>query len=349
MSSTITIPLSPISTPEPESWQQQLSDLVTDTRELLPLLGLTVHSVEQALGQSLAIPAGILDTFPVRVPRAFVNRMRPGDPLDPLLLQVLPIGREGDDTPGFVSDPLREAETNTVPGLLHKYHGRALLLVAPHCAVHCRYCFRRHFPYDENTPGRRQWEAALTYLSEHDDIHEVIYSGGDPLAAPDRLLAWLTKQVKGLPHIRRLRIHTRTPVLIPARVTADLLHWLQDSGLQTTMVLHCNHPAELDAPVIEAMQRLRAAGVTLLNQSVLLRGINDDEDTLVALSEKLFSAGILPYYIHMLDRVQGVAHFDVPESRARSLLEAIRNRLPGYLVPRLARELPGEGAKTVLG
>ena len=349
MSSTSTIALSPIPEPASESWQQQLSDLVTDSRELLALLGLTADTVERALGQSLQVPATILTAFPVRVPRPFISRMRPGDPLDPLLLQVLPLGREGDDTPGFVSDPLHESESNAVPGVLHKYHGRVLLLVAPHCAVHCRYCFRRHFPYGENTPGRRQWDEALEYLSEREDIREVIYSGGDPLAAPDRWLAWLTEQIDALPHIQRLRIHTRTPVLMPARVSASLLEWLQSSRLQTTMVLHCNHPAEIDGPVMEAMRQLRAAGVTLLNQSVLLRGINDDEDTLVALSEKLFSAGILPYYMHMLDRVQGVAHFDVPEARARALLLAIRNRLPGYLVPRLARELPGEGAKTVLG
>lgn len=343
MSSTVTT--IPLARAGHESWQQQLSDVITDPRELLERLGLTARSV----GQSLDIPPAVLETFPLRVPRAFVDRMQPGDPRDPLLLQVLPLGREGDDTPGFVSDPLREADANTVPGLLHKYHGRALLLVAPHCAVHCRYCFRRHFPYGENTPGRREWDAALTYLAEHEDITEVIYSGGDPLAAPDRLLAWLTGRIAAIPHIRRLRIHTRTPVVMPDRVTDELLEWLGGSGLATTLVVHCNHPAEIDAGVESAMARLREAGVTLLNQSVLLRGINDDEDTLSALSEKLFSAGILPYYIHMLDRVQGVAHFDVPEPRARSLVQAMRNRLPGYLVPRLARELPGEGSKTILG
>lgn len=343
MSSTVTT--IPLARAGRESWQQQLSDVITDPRELLERLGLTADS----LGESLDIPPAVLETFPLRVPRAFVARMQPGDPRDPLLLQVLPLGREGDDTPGFVSDPLREADANTVPGLLHKYHGRALLLVAPHCAVHCRYCFRRHFPYGENTPGRREWDAALTYLAEHEDISEVIYSGGDPLAAPDRLLAWLTGRIATIPHIRRLRIHSRTPVVMPDRVTDELLEWLGGSGLATTLVVHCNHPAEIDPAVTRAMARVRGAGVTLLNQSVLLRGINDDEETLSALSEKLFSAGILPYYMHMLDRVQGVAHFDVPESRARSLVQSMRNRLPGYLVPRLARELPGEGSKTILG
>ncbi|MEX1199000.1 MAG: EF-P beta-lysylation protein EpmB [Pseudohongiellaceae bacterium] len=346
MSSTATtIPLARTAPDGPGNWQQQLSDAITDPGELLDRLGLTPRS----LGQSLDIPPSVLESFPLRVPRAFVARMQPGNPHDPLLLQVLPLGQEGDDTPGFVSDPLREADANSVPGLLHKYHGRALLLVAPHCAVHCRYCFRRHFPYEENTPGRREWDAALKYLADHEDITEVIYSGGDPLAAPDRLLAWLTARIAAIPHIRRLRIHTRTPVMMPDRVTDALLEWLADSGLATTLVVHCNHPAEIDREVAAAMARLRGAGVTLLNQSVLLRGINDDEETLAALSEKLFSAGILPYYIHMLDRVQGVAHFDVPETRARSLMQAVRNRLPGYLVPRLARELPGEGAKTILG
>jgi len=343
MSSTVTT--IPLTQAGQQSWQRQLSDAITEPRELLDQLGLTAG----ALGQSLELPPAVLDKFPLRVPRDFVARMQPGNPRDPLLLQVLPLGREGDDTPGFVSDPLREADANSVPGLLHKYHGRALLLVAPHCAVHCRYCFRRHFPYDENTPGRREWDAALSYLAGHRDITEVIFSGGDPLAAPDRLLAWLTERIAAIPHVRRLRIHTRTPIMIPDRVNGELLDWLAGSALRTTMVVHCNHPAEIDAGVQAAMARLRGAGVTLLNQSVLLGGINDDEETLVALSEKLFSAGILPYYIHMLDRVQGVAHFDVPESRARALVLAMRNRLPGYLVPRLTRELPGEGAKTILG
>lgn len=340
-SSVTTIPLAP----HRATWQEQLSTLITDVHELLETLELSPAE----LAESVDVPPAILERFPLRVPRAFVGRMRRGDPADPLLRQVLPVGREGDDTPGFVTDPLEESDANSVPGLLHKYHGRALLLVAPHCAVHCRYCFRRHFPYEDNTPGRGQWQAALDYLAQHEDITEVIYSGGDPLAAPDRLLAWLTRRVAEIPHLRRLRIHSRTPVMIPARVTGELLAWLAETRLETSLVVHINHPAEIDDEVAAAMRRLREAGVTLLNQSVLLRGVNNDVTTLATLSEKLFSTGVLPYYMHMLDPVQGVAHFDVSEARAHEILEALRNRLPGYLVPRLAREVPGEGAKTVLG
>lgn len=321
-------------------WQQELSNLITEPEELLQLLGLSPDEV--------SIPTDVLRAFPLKVPRPFVARMRPGDARDPLLLQVLPSAPESDDTPGYGFDPLSEADFNPQPGILHKYQGRVLVLAAPHCAVHCRYCFRRHFPYQDKVPSRQVWEQSLQWLAGQPQITEVIYSGGDPLAASDKHLAWLTDRISGIPHIGRLRIHTRTPVLVPARVDDNLLAWLGGTRLQKVMVIHCNHANEIDAEVIAAMQHLREAGVTLLNQSVLLRGVNDSVPALAQLSEALFAAGVLPYYLHALDKVQGVAHFDVSEERARDLITAMKQRLPGYLVPRLVREIPGEASKTGL-
>lgn len=321
-------------------WQQELSNLITEPEELLQLLGLSPEDV--------SIPADVLRAFPLKVPRPFVARMRSGDARDPLLLQVLPTVQERDDTPGYGFDPLSEADFNPQPGILHKYQGRVLVLAAPHCAVHCRYCFRRHFPYQDNVPGRQVWEQSLQWLAGQPQINEVIYSGGDPLAASDKHLAWLTNRISEIPHIGRLRIHTRTPVLVPSRVDNNLLAWLGASRLQKVMVIHCNHANEIDTEVIAAMQRLRDAGVTLLNQSVLLKDVNDSAQALAELSEALFAAGVLPYYLHALDKVQGVAHFDVDEEHARALILALKQQLPGYLVPRLVREIPGEASKTGL-
>lgn len=321
-------------------WQQELRDAVTDFAELLALLELDASQ--------LPVPAAALRAFPLRVPRTFVARMQTGNPLDPLLLQILPSIREEDDTPGYSNDPLSEANFNIVPGLLHKYHGRALLVAAPHCAVNCRYCFRRNFPYQHNTPGRRQWQDTFVHLAGDSSISEVILSGGDPLAATDRHLAWLTGELARIPHIKRLRIHTRTPIVMPSRIDQACLDWIGNTGLKTVMVVHCNHSQEIDDAVRQAMDALRTQDVTLLNQSVLLAGVNDSATALAALSESLFSAGILPYYIHMPDRVRGAAHFDVTETRAREILMALKAILPGYLVPRLVREIPGEAAKTAL-
>jgi L-lysine 2,3-aminomutase len=322
------------------SWQKSLTELISSPAELLRLLGLDEHQ--------LNLPADVLKRFPLRVPRPFVARMRHGDPDDPLLRQVLPSGKEGDDNPGFHADPLLETNFNPLPGMLHKYQGRVLLLAAPHCAVHCRYCFRRHFPYEDNIPGRRALEQSLQWLADRPHITEVIYSGGDPLAAGDNYLAWLTNRISEIPHISRLRIHTRTPVMIPERVDDALLAWISNTRLLTLMVIHSNHANEIDDSVACSMQKLKQVGVTLLNQSVLLRGVNDTTEALVALSERLFAVGVLPYYLHMLDKVQGVAHFEVSESDALQLMNNIRQQLPGYLVPRLVKEIPGEHSKTGL-
>lgn len=323
-----------------QRWQQELSNLITEPEELLRLLGLDPDDV--------SIPADVLRAFPLKVPRPFAARMRPGDARDPLLLQVLPTARESDDTPGYDFDPLSETDFNPQPGILHKYQGRVLVLAAPHCAVHCRYCFRRHFPYQDKVPSRQVWEQSLQWLAAQPQITEVIYSGGDPLAASDRHLAWLTNRISEIPHIGRLRIHTRTPVLVPSRVDDQLIAWLSGNRLQKVMVIHCNHANEINADVVAAMHRLRDAGVTLLNQSVLLKDVNDSAQALAELSEALFAAGVLPYYLHALDKVQGVAHFDVDEDRARELIMQLKQQLPGYLVPKLVREIPGEPSKTGL-
>lgn len=321
-------------------WQQSLRDAVRDPAELCRLLELDPALVEAARAAGGA--------FALRVPREFIARMGKGDPGDPLLRQVLPLGEELDILPGFSHDPLGEAARNPAPGLIHKYHGRVLLIVSGACAVNCRYCFRRHFSYADNTPGRARWAETLDYVARRSEITEVILSGGDPLAANDALLAWLVEQIAAIPHVRRLRVHTRLPVVIPDRITPACLDWLTGSRLRTALVLHCNHAQELDETVAEALNRLRGRAVALFNQSVLLRGVNDSVDALAGLSERLYDCGVTPYYLHLLDPVAGAAHFSVDEARARSLLEALRRRLPGYLVPRLVRETAGSPYKIVL-
>ncbi|ANF57326.1 EF-P beta-lysylation protein EpmB [Halotalea alkalilenta] len=321
-------------------WRRQLAGAIRDPEVLCEALGLDAAWLPGAqAGHRL---------FKIRVPHAYLARMRRGDPFDPLLRQVLPIDRETDAVEGFVSDPLEEAEHRPLPGLIHKYANRVLLIVSGACAVNCRYCFRRHFPYADNTPSRREWEAVLDYLRSRPEINEVILSGGDPLASSDERLGWLVERLGGIAHLQRLRIHTRLPVVIPDRVDPGLLGWLAASRLQKVVVLHVNHANEIDPAVRHACARLREAGATLLNQSVLLRGVNDDVDTLAELSETLFAAGVLPYYLHVLDPVAGAAHFDVPDGEAVELVERLRARLAGFLMPRLVREVPGERSKTPL-
>ncbi len=297
------------------AWQNQLSRAIRDPRELCRRLGLDDTWLPGAEGGHAL--------FEVRVP-------------------------EGESVPGYVADPLEEAAHTPGPGLIHKYAGRVLLIASPACAVNCRYCFRRHFPYDANSPSRAQWEGSLDTLRSDPSIREAILSGGDPLAASDRQLAWLVERLEAIPHLERLRLHTRLPVVIPDRVDDVLLDWLGNTRLQKVMVLHINHAQEIDQAVVEACARLKAAGVTLLNQSVLLRGVNDSMASLAELSERLFEAGVLPYYLHVLDPVAGAAHFDVPDEEARELVAGLRAMLPGFLLPRLVREIPGEASKTPL-
>jgi len=324
------------------SWQRELAESITDPRELLAVLGLPGE---------LAAPAALAaQHFGLRVPRSFVARMRRGDPDDPLLRQVLPLEAELEEVPGYVADPLGEQAARRSPQLLQKYAGRALIVTTEACAVHCRYCFRREFPYSQPSGphvGGRFGET-LAALARDASIEEVILSGGDPLSLSDARLAVLTDGLAAIPHVKRLRIHTRQPVVLPSRVDAGLLAWLRGIRLPTVMVLHVNHAQEIDAQLRAACASLRAAGITLLNQSVLLRGVNDDADTLQALSTALFDAGVLPYYLHMPDRVRGSAHFDVDEQRALELVDALTRRLSGYLVPRLVREVPGAESKVPL-
>lgn len=322
------------------SWQSVLQDAVSDPAELCRRLALAPVDQE-------AIKAAC-QLFPLRVPAPYLARMEPGNPRDPLLLQVLPQATELQESPGFVSDPLHEREHNPVPGLVHKYGSRVLLITTSLCAVHCRYCFRREFPYDDNRNSRLDWQQALDYIHAHPGLNEVILSGGDPLSLPDRQLAWLAGQIAGIPHVRRLRVHTRLPVVVPQRITKDCLEWLTGTRLQTIVVLHCNHPNEIDTAVANAISRLRQAGVTILNQSVLLAGINNQASILAELSEKLFSAGCLPYYLHALDQVRGSHHFAMPDSEAIRIHCELQGQLPGFLVPRLVRENAGYHSKSWL-
>ncbi|HVT33174.1 MAG TPA: EF-P beta-lysylation protein EpmB [Rhodanobacteraceae bacterium] len=323
---------------QPARWQELWRDAIRDPRELLDLVGLSHR------GDLAADDAG----FAMRVPRGFAARMRAGDAQDPLLLQVLPQAAELGDVPGFTRDAVGDLASRAAHGVLHKYEGRALLIATGSCAVNCRYCFRRHFPYAEETAAAARWEEAIDLIRDDASIREVILSGGDPLSLSTAKLAELTDRLAPIAHVERLRIHTRLPVVLPERVDDELVAWLGRLPLRRIVVLHANHPNELDASVAEACARLARTGATLLNQSVLLRGINDDADTLRALSERLFTCGVLPYYLHQLDRVRGAAHFEVDDARARMLADAIRAVLPGYLVPRLVRETAGAPSKMPL-
>ncbi len=271
-----------------------------------------------------------------------------GDPRDPLLLQVLPLVAEDQLQPGFTVDPLGEQMTNVETGVIHKYHGRVLLLAASGCAINCRYCFRRHFPYSENRLGRSQWQSALNYIAQDTSITEVILSGGDPLMLQDERLAELVESIADIAHVQRLRVHSRLPVVIAERLTAQLTDILTRTRLRSTLVLHVNHPHELTPEHAQRLAVMRQAGVTLLNQTVLLKGVNDSGEVLIELSEQLFNHHLLPYYLHVLDRVQGAQHFDVSSAEAYALYQQMLAKLPGYLVPKLVREEAGQPHKTPL-
>ena len=325
---------------DPQRWQALWRDAVRDPRELLGLLGL-----DHLAGQLSDAAAG---QFPLRVPRGFVARMRQGDPADPLLRQVLPILDEERIAAGFSLDAVGDAAARRGNGVIHKYNGRALLIATGSCAVNCRYCFRRHYPYADDTAAAAGWREAVALIAGDASIHEVILSGGDPLSLADHKLAELTDALRTIPHIRRLRIHTRLPIVLPERVDAGLLGWLRGLPWPVAVVVHANHANEFDASVDAAMAALRDAGATLLNQAVLLRGVNDSIDALAALCERGHKAGVLPYYLHQLDRVAGAAHFEVDDAGALALHAALAARLPGYLVPRLVREIAGQPGKTPL-
>lgn len=311
----------------------------TDPELLLNYLNLPVEEYRQDIAAR--------KLFPMRVPRDFVDRMQPGNPDDPLLKQVFPLKQEFLESPGYVDDPLQEQQ-NEQPGLLHKYLSRVLLIVRGGCAVNCRYCFRRHFPYADNSVNKAGWQAPLDYIAQDTAINEVIFSGGDPLMAKDSLLQWLTGQISNIGHVKRLRIHTRLPVVIPSRITPELIEWFANNRFQSVMVLHINHANEIHQPLIDKLALLKRAGVTLLNQAVLLKGVNDSAEEQIALNERLFEAGIMPYYLHMLDKVKGASHFDVSDEDGRKIMAEVIKRQPGFLVPKLVREIAEQPGKTPL-
>ncbi|WP_415837482.1 EF-P beta-lysylation protein EpmB [Parendozoicomonas haliclonae] len=324
----------------PQEWQSILSHAVTEPEELLNTLGLNPDLLPGAVTAS--------QSFRIRVPHTYIARMEHGNPDDPLLKQVLPISDEMVEAPGFSHDPLGEQPKNSQRGIIHKYQGRLLLMPGSLCAVNCRFCFRRHFPYDDNKLNKEEWQSALEYIRQDASLKEVILSGGDPLVQNDRRLKWLIEELANIPHLQRLRIHTRLPVIIPQRVTDDLVNSLTSTRLKSVVVIHSNHPNEIDHTVSAALSRLYRAGVQLLNQSTLLKGINDNAETLAELSEVLFHNHVMPYYLHLLDKVQGAAHFEVSEEQARKLVGDMSQFCSGYLVPKLARETAGMPSKTII-
>ncbi|WP_051207077.1 EF-P beta-lysylation protein EpmB [Saccharospirillum impatiens] len=319
------------------SWQQQLKEAVRSVPELLRLVNLSQDPIASRVDES--------PHFPLRVPLSYIRRMTPGDANDPLLLQVLPLSVERQPAQGYIDDPLQEQHHNPVPGLVHKYPGRALLITTQACAVHCRYCFRQHFPYADNRLTARQWQPALDYLRQRPDIHEIILSGGDPLSLDNKALSELITALEQIPHLTTLRLHSRTPIVLPARVDEGLVALLTQTRLKTVLVLHANHAREIDKELHPALTALRTSGTVLLNQAVFLKGINDQVDTLTELSHALFDQGVLPYYLHVLDPVARAAHFDTADDKARLIWQQLQSRLPGYLLPRLVREVPGDDHK----
>lgn len=326
--------------PAAGNWRKLLADAVRDPNELCDLLALP-EPIRAAARRSARL-------FPLVAPRGYVARMRPGDSRDPLLLQVLPAMEETLDVPGFSTDPVGDQAAQRAPGLLQKYAGRALLITTGVCAIHCRYCFRRHFPYEDAPRGLEQWRPAIDQIAADPSIEEVLLSGGDPLTLTDDWLARLVDQLAAIGHLRRLRVHTRLPIVIPQRVDSKLLEWMTTGRLQTIVVVHANHPNELDESCSIALRRLVDAGLLVFNQSVLLRGINDAADTLAELCRRLIDLRVVPYYLHQLDRVAGAAHFEVPIERGLQLMHELRQRLPGYAMPKYVREVPGAASKIEL-
>ncbi|AWY02329.1 EF-P beta-lysylation protein EpmB [Marinomonas primoryensis] len=329
----------PIQTKNNISWSQHLSQALTSLPELVKHLGLSEKLSQQGIEAD--------QSFKLLVPRPYLSRIEYGNPNDPLLLQILPSAAEMQKVIGYTKDPLEEADHNPQKAIVHKYKRRLLVITTGTCAVNCRYCFRRHFPYGDNQLAQAEWQSVIEYLEKHPEVNEVILSGGDPLMMKDALLADKIRLLEALPQIKRLRIHSRLPVVIPARVCDDMLTWINKSRLDIIMVWHINHANEMDSELAQAAFKLKQAGVTMLNQGVLLKGINDTVSAQVNLSEAVFDAGILPYYMFTLDPVEGAAHFDISIENAQRLMGKVAAELPGYLVPRLAKEIPGKPAKSV--
>ncbi len=322
------------------TWRDEMRIAVRDAAQLVAALELPDELVEPARRAAR--------NFPLFAPRPYIDRMRTGDANDPLLRQVLPVASELLTPTGFTPDPVGDDMATLSPGLLQKYSSRALLVATGACAVHCRYCFRRHFPYSEGPHSPVDWQPAIDRIAADPSIDEVILSGGDPLTLVDDHLAELARRLAAVPHLRRLRVHTRLPIMIPQRVTDELINWLRETRLTPIMVIHANHAQEIDESTAAAIARLVDAGIPVLNQSVLLAGVNDSVEALIDLSRRLVDLRVMPYYLHQLDRVQGAAHFEVPITRCLVLIEQMRAALPGYAVPRYVQEIAGESHKRVL-
>ncbi|AHG77665.1 EF-P beta-lysylation protein EpmB [Mannheimia varigena] len=321
-------------------WLTELAQAFNNPIDLLQFLNLNPADFEADIAAR--------KLFALRVPRAFAEKMEKGNPNDPLFLQAMSLQAEFVETEGFVADPLEEQQS-PAPNILHKYHNRLLFMVKNSCAINCRYCFRRHFPYDEVKSGKAVWAESLLYIAAHSELEEVIFSGGDPLMAKDSELDWLLNEIEQIPHIKTLRIHSRLPVVIPNRITAELCDRLSQSRLNVVLVTHINHANEIDAQFAEKMEKLKNAGVVLLNQSVMLKGINDNAQTLKTLSDRLFEVGILPYYLHLFDKVSGASHFYIEDAQAVEIYRELQKITSGYLVPKLAREIAKEPNKTLKG
>ncbi|NMP31787.1 EF-P beta-lysylation protein EpmB [Thalassotalea sp. M1531] len=319
------------------SWQKELANVVTDPQQLLQMLSIDPQHYQKHFAAR--------KLFPVRVPKPYISRIKSGDINDPLLKQVMPFAEEFHQMEGFVTDPLEEHDT-VAEGLLHKYKHRVLMIVKAGCAINCRYCFRRHFPYQDNSPNKVRWQEALNYIRQHGEINEVIFSGGDPLMANDQHLTWLVNEIEAIEHVKRLRIHTRLPIVIPSRITNQFVELLANSRLKCAIVFHINHSQEIDGHVSQAIEKLANKRIAMFNQSVLLKGVNDNAETLASLCENIFDIGIQPYYLHLLDKVQGAAHFEVDEQQAVSLVNELMTILPGFLMPKLVREIAGQPNKT---
>ena len=332
-------------TTETHHWVERLKNAVRDPLALCRQLEINPADLPGGLA---GLEAGH-KLFKTLVPQPFIDLMQKGNPHDPLLLQVLPLGAESLTTQGFITDPLQEQDYNPLPGLIHKYKSRVLLTTSGACAINCRYCFRRHFPYADNSLSTSKMPAILNYLQQHPSVNEVIFSGGDPLATPDSRLAAQVQQLETLPQLSRLRLHTRLPVVIPSRINSEFLNWATNTRLKVIMVLHINHPQEIGSELIQAVQRLKEANILLYNQNVLLHNINNQASILAELSEALFTHGIMPYYLHAFDPVAGAAHFSVDDQQARQIYAELLAILPGFLVPKLVREYPDKPAKTPLG
>jgi L-lysine 2,3-aminomutase len=323
---------------KPADWQRELARAVRDPVELCRLLGLPAAEAAVQAAQG----------FSILVPRPYLARIHAKDPSDPLLLQVLPRREELSRTPGFTPDPLGESHALCGPGLLWKYQNRILIVATPSCAVHCRFCFRRYFPFDVSPLSPSKWDEVFEKIASEPSIHEIILSGGDPLTIPDAQLSQIVAKFSQISHLRRLRIHTRLPIMIPLRVCDDLIDWIKGCGLPTIMVVHVNHPAEIDAEVAAALGRLVDAGIPVLSQGVLLAGVNDTLAVLVELYERLIDLRVVPYYLHQLDPVASAAHFEVPIAKGKELIAQLRTKLPGYAVPRYVRETPSGESKEIL-